>query len=738
MSEINSGATVAGAAADGLDPFTFEIIRHRLWAINDEQGKMAARLSGSPIVYEARDFNAAITTADGRGLMTGVYILHQGAVIDTFVRRVLAEWDPEEIHEGDMFFSNDPASGALHANDGILAMPVFWDGRIVCWAGIVMHDNDVGGPIPGSFAFGARDRFGESPLIPGVKAAENYELRHDILALYLRNSRTPDSNALNMRARVAALRSTKGRIDELIERYGVEAFDQAQEQILTYVEKVLRERLREVPDGEWTAQTYHDSDTISDERFPLRCRLTKRGDDLSFDMTGTSPQAPGPINCQRIGMEVAIQGVIFTYLCHDLPWSTGSVRNIVDIVSERGSLNDAGPDAPMSMASLMAILSTQDLIADVFAKMLLSSERHREEAQGTWAPVGAGGQVIGKGKDGEQFFGHLMEGQGGGGGARTFADGVDTGGIFHSMAATLNNVETLEATTRILYLYRRQAIDGGGAGRFRGGTPVEFGLVTHGCAGPCLLQTLGSSYRVPGGRGLSGGSPGGAARILVVRGAEVGSRFAAGELPAREGELEGEVEALPSKARTMLGPGDALVGVTCGGAGYGDPLRRDPERVARDVRARLVSEQGAREVYGVVLRDGDVDLTETEKVRQATRAARLAAGARQEGEGDAAALDGPQVNHLHPVGDAVEAVTAGDDRRLRCTVCAHDLGPYREDYKAKTLFTEVQASRRSEYNRYCAEEYVMREYSCPGCGTLLAVDVQDVAEERLPECSFLG
>ena len=35
-----------------LDPVTFEVIRHRLWAINDDQAMIAARLSGSPVVYE--------------------------------------------------------------------------------------------------------------------------------------------------------------------------------------------------------------------------------------------------------------------------------------------------------------------------------------------------------------------------------------------------------------------------------------------------------------------------------------------------------------------------------------------------------------------------------------------------------------------------------------------------------------------------------------------------------------
>ena len=137
-----------------------------------------------------------------------------------------------------MFFSNDPWWGALHANDGILAMPIFWEGELIAWSGIVMHDDDVGSPVPGSFVSGAQDRFGEAPLFPGLRIVENFEPIQDVERAVLRNSRTASFNALNMRARVAALRTTHQRVQELIEQYGREAFLAAQEGIIDYVERV--------------------------------------------------------------------------------------------------------------------------------------------------------------------------------------------------------------------------------------------------------------------------------------------------------------------------------------------------------------------------------------------------------------------------------------------------------------------------------------------------------------------
>ena len=211
---------------------------------------MAARLSGSFITFEGYDFNAALTTADGRGLYTGVYILHHGATIDEFVRRVLQQWPLEDIRPGDMFFTNDPWEGALHANDGILVAPLFAGQDLVGWSGIVTHDQDVGSPAPGSFVVGAQDRFGEAPLFPGIRMVRDFELLADVERAYLRNSRTPGQNALNMRARVAALQMAYRRIAELLDEYGKEAFVAAQEGILAYVERVLRSRLRALPDGQ--------------------------------------------------------------------------------------------------------------------------------------------------------------------------------------------------------------------------------------------------------------------------------------------------------------------------------------------------------------------------------------------------------------------------------------------------------------------------------------------------------
>jgi N-methylhydantoinase B len=707
------------ATRAGLDPVTFEVIRHRLWAINDEQGRMAARLSGAPIIYEAYDLNAALMTADGRGLCCGVYVMHHGATIDGFVRRVLAEWPAAQIREGDMFFTNDPWWGALHANDGILAMPIFWQGELVAWSGIVMHDSDVGSPVPGSFVTGATDRFGEAPLFPAIKLVEGFEPRRDIERAYLRNSRTPEQNALNMRARVAALRTTHGRIGELVERYGIATFHAVQEGIIAYVERVLRGRLREIPDGSWVAHGYHDHDGNSDEIYRICCRLTKRADRLCFDMSGTAPQAPGPINCARPALEGVIMGVILTVLCYDLPWAIGGLREIAQIEAADGTLVTALSPAAVSMASIMAGLSVQDVVAHAVAQMLLCSDRHRSEAQASWSPGICGGTFAATLRDGSTSIALLSESFGGGGGARTFADGIDSGGVFHSMASRIANVEALESRGRLLEIYRREACDGGGAGRFRGGAGLEFAVTPHKVDGAGRLITRSSGVSVPAGHGLAGGRPGSPVGGVVLRGSNVRELFAGGRLPTSEQQFSArEVVVLEAKALTALEQGDVVIAGSAGGAGYGDPLRREPELVAGDVRAGLVSEAGARDAYGVIAPAGVCDSAATGRARETIRAARLREGRLLLDVAEQA--EPPAAERRRPVSDTIAAAGGW----LRCTVCGQALGADDADLLRTGLVRELPLSALGARFARCRTDYVLREHACPRCGTTFAADVE--------------
>ncbi|MFT3864277.1 MAG: hydantoinase B/oxoprolinase family protein [Solirubrobacterales bacterium] len=719
-----------------LDPVTFEVIRHRLWAINDEQAMIAARMSGSPVIYEVYDFNAGILTAEGHGLVAGIYILHHAATIDFFVQKILAEWPREEIREGDMFFTNDPWCGALHSNDGVLVTPIFWQGEIVCWSGLAMHDEDVGSPVPGSFVVGARDRYGEAPLYPTVKMVEGFELRRDIESVFLRNSRTPDHNALNLRGRMASLTVTHRRVHELIADYGIETFRAATEEIVDYVEEVVRGHLREMPDGAWFHRIHLDHDGNENELYPICCRLSKQGDRLVVDFTGTAAQAPGAVNCARAALEGAVIGVFLMFLCYDLPWSVGAAHRVVEIVSAEGTINNALPPAATSMASISGTLATQAAVANAFAKMLLASDRFRGEAQAAWSSIPNCLVLAGLDRRGEPFATVDMNNCGGGAGARSFADGMDTGGIFHSMGSTIPNVETMESRTPELAVFRRQRADSAGSGRFRGGAGLELLLAPHKNPAPVDHITISAFNSQPDNCGIAGGGPAAVNSNVILRGTDLPALFAAGHVPGEAGEISGEREVIAAKARSEVAAGDAHLYLQTGGGGYGDPLRRDPEAVLVDLRHALVSAATAADVYGVVIAGDAVDAAATEARRERIRAERIA-GSRpvREGAGEPRRVAGGEP--IHPVADTVEAMRVDGEALIRCTVCATRLGGYEDDYKAATLWRERPFTALGELNAVAPRTPLRaREYCCPGCGTLLAVDIGAVGEPPLAECAF--
>ena len=186
--------------------------------------------------------------------------------------------------------TNDPWCGAAHMNDIVMVAPIFHEDRIVCWSGLAMHETDVGGPNPGSYTVGTRDVYGEPPLMPTVKLVERGQVRSDIESWVIRNSRTADVNGLNVRARMAAINRTRERIAELIAEYGAETFMELQTAIFELVGKSFSRRLSGMPDGTWKAEGFLDHDGNENILYRIRLAMTKHGDCLEFDFTGTDRQ----------------------------------------------------------------------------------------------------------------------------------------------------------------------------------------------------------------------------------------------------------------------------------------------------------------------------------------------------------------------------------------------------------------------------------------------------------------
>lgn len=716
-----------------LDPVTFEVLNHRLLSIVEQMGIQYMRCSGSNVLITGNDAATAIMLPDGALAAVGPYIVTQGNVLPLIVdstRRLTSE--ATGIYDGDIFICNDPYLGAIHHPDFATVAPIFYKGELVAWVGASGHQLDTGGMDPGGFSVKAVDTHQEGLRMPPVKLVERGRVREDVLAWIANQVRDPLVE-LDVRGQIAAINAGRQHVLELIAAWGRDTVVGALRQSIEYAADRLRNRLRELPDGTWREVQYIDHDGHEPNIYRIVCTLTKSRDKLFFDFTGTSPNARGLINSTYSGLQAAVLSSVYINLCWDIPWNQG-VRDCLEIKSETGTVNNCAFPAPCAMATISAVIVTIDACWRGLSQMLLASERYRDQAMAVWSGTSMAPIFAGTSQHGFPFAATEMSHFGGGGGARTYADGVDTAGIVFNTTPNMPNIEDQEAEYPVLYLFRRHLKDSGGPGRFRGGRSGELAYVPYDAPDDRLEGLFaGTGAEMPNAIGICGGLPGSAIRIARVRHTNIPDLIERGEaLPASLEEIEGEHEILACKhTRSPIERGDVWYHSWQAGGGYGDPLLRGLHMVAADLERGAVSETAAREIYGVVIRrDGKPDASATEKRRAEIRAARLAAAKPPVTDGEEMRFRGSGVVR---VGDAL--VVDFERNEIRCGHCgkphcgAHEnLLPALRELKAP--LASAGAVRGQDYD---AGRFMLRQLCCRHCGTL--VDVQ-VALEGAPRSYF--
>ncbi|MGE3144046.1 MAG: hydantoinase B/oxoprolinase family protein [Pseudorhodoplanes sp.] len=704
-----------------LDPKTFEILRHRLWYINDEGARTISRLSGSPVATEVFDMNTGLMTREGDLVYIDTFICAQATTLTPFVKTLLAEYaDNPGIGENDTFLTNDPYVSVAHQTCVMVAGPVHWKGKLAGWTGASLHVIDVGGSTAGQAQINADSIFAEQPLISPVKLVEGGKFRRDIERVYLRNSRLPHLLALDLRAKVAAAQVVRKRLVETFTEFGFDTVQAAMADVIDYTEKRMRARLRELPDGVWKHRGYIE---WGEKIYRCAVTMTKKDDSLVFDFSETDDQAPAIINCTIHGLVGAVLGAMMVYLCWEIPWSPAGVRRVVEVKSRKGSVFDAAWPAGVSKSTTTAIWEARNLASITIAKMLGASAPHRDRAMAGWQGVKALEELFGRDEAGEPFGGPLLDGMAGGTGALCCADGIDTGGHTSSVRATIANVESYEFRYPILYLYRRQTRDSGGPGMFRGGAGVSMMYVPNGVEEipTKVLHTFGVEQ--PESPGMFGGHPSCTNQFAILRDSDVQERFASGEMPGELAGIEGTLEVYPGYKATSMTRRDVYRTASQGGGGYGDPIDREPNRVADDVANGLVSPEWARRAYGVVLdARGAVDKAET-----ATTRARL----REERRRACGQNAIPKAESWNPqtaairVSETVYCEAKAGKMQLRCR-CGHVLGPANKSPKMYAAMARLPVqSIGPEVNPHeiNGHRFELREFFCPSCMTRLEVEI---------------
>ena len=557
-----------------IDPIVLRIVEGTLASVEAEVEAAIERTSRSPMIREARDFRAGIHDRKCRKLT--------GRSYSALVQPIVRDFPLETMRSGDVFFHNDvygSEGGIGHLPDLCVTVPVFADGIVVAFVQAFGHHDDIGGTVPGSMPSHATSAYQEGLIVPPVRLYRAGVPNEDLIKVMVRNSRLPDSLRGDLDSEVAACRMGAERLGDLFGRYGREQVEACFDVILERTtETFRRELLTKIPDGTYVWEDYAEHDGVDPPRLHTqRMTLTKRDDRLIIDFTGTGPQAKGPINHAGDYSD----GVFLK------KWLAPILRNLADSPERMAELDVNEGVVPLielkfpppgtlltpvfpapTNARTFVILRLLGILAGVIAKAVGGRMPADQE---TIRYTGF------HGVDADGQFYLMREVLGGGSGGRYYADGSDT---IHIVPDSKNlPVEFTETRFPLIVERLALATDSGGAGTHRGGLGYlkEF-RVLRDSAFLCVADRAILSCW-----GLRGGKAGAPFRVTVDPGGPT------------ERVLPGLVDDEPIPAGTLVRV------ETTGGGGWGDPLEREPELVALDVREGKVTARAARETYGVVL-----------------------------------------------------------------------------------------------------------------------------------------
>ena len=711
-----------------LDPVTFEVVRHGMWNINEEHGGTIQRVSGSPIAMYALDLNPTIMTEDAEFVYVGPYMQYMSGVADTQVKWTLENRSENPgINDGDMFLANDPWVGAAHQQDVMLLCPVFWGGRLFAWITNCLHQYDIGGITPGSFCPNARDSFDEGIMLPPVKILENMKIRKDIEDLYLRSSRKPDMVALDFRAQVAGNMNARKRMLDLVERYGPKTVKGVMRKVIDDGEKTYLDKMARLPDGVWKDRTYIECAEPGD-RSTHRVVLTvrKEGRKLTFENHGTAPQS-GAMNATYSGWRGSVIVAINQLLCWDQNFAPGGALRHINFDPTLGTLNCARHPASVSTAPIQAMEISLYPAYNAISKMIYADPEMREDI----ICIGGTSQwpaTIFRGKDqwGENYGYILVDPIGGAIGAFSTGDGISTGGQARTPICKMPNVEHTEQDFPVLFLYRKEMTDSGGAGKFRGGLSAESCFIPHNTE-KIIHDTLSSGNATPTATGMMGGYPGATNGYRFKRSSDVLERMADSHLVEDVDDLSGEDVTLGLRQIEFLQTASDVYAVLCSAAGgFGDPLDREPESVRADVEQYSVTAEVAKQIYGVVLAEGAIDMAATEALRSERRAQR-------KGNGSVERSDEPVVVEL----TANLHLRGGN---YCCAKCAVKLAQRDSNYKDGCVCEDHAVSSSNpligDPVRFIDDDPVFRQFFCPGCGSLIENEVAMRTDPYLMDLSL--
>ena len=579
-----------------LDQITLEVLTHALVSTVRDMRATVCRTASSVAIYDAKDFSCGLFGPDSQVVAQSEDIGSHVVPMPWTVRSAMAKLG-SSLKPGDAILVNDPYSGGTHLNDVTVIYPIFKDGRLIFFPAVRAHWSDVGGMVPGSMSGKATEIYQEGIRIPPLKIMEGGVRSEAVVDLLLANMRVPEERLGDLNASFAACRVAEGRIHEICDRYGVETLLEAVALDMDRAEARMRACIAQLPDGVYCYEDYLE--TFMKGKFEpllLPIKLTVNGDSLIADFTGASTQVPFPVNSTAAVSAASVFIAMKSIFDPQAPLNQGSFRPI-EVITPLGTIVNVQRPAPAGshgeirkrvVATMVGALS--QVVPDKVAGDLCRTSFHNL----------LGGFDTRSGREWVHY-----EWSSGGNGAFLENDGpsamatIDWGDL-----VTVQSTEVIESRLPILVETSRLATDSGGAGTTRGGLSMQRQMRV---LAPEATYSLLSDGAIVPAFGVLGGRSGLPVGAWTER---------AGEISAFD--TPGKVAGHP------VPQGSAIIIRSAGGGGYGDPLARDPRRVADDLNEGYISAASAHDLYGLVLdAKGSVEAAATVVRRQEIRNARV-------------------------------------------------------------------------------------------------------------------
>lgn len=568
-----------------VDPITLGVIWGALRSISEEMGVALKKTAYSLAIREAYDFSCAIYNAEGLLVAQGEFSPGHLGSMPFVVKHVLSEFPAKEMKPGDVVLVNDAYVGSGHLPDFFCVAPFFYKKKLVGFGVNCAHHVDVGGAVPGSQAIAnVYDLYAEGIRVPAMKIYKAGKLQEDILKLIISNVRVPEVVRADLMAQVNSTRVGEKRLSALVDAYGERVYRQCLEEMIARSEKAMREEIRKIPDGKYSFTTYFDDYGPDTEPIKVHVEVRVKGNDVTFDFTGSSSQVPAGLNSVLNYTYAYCFFVIRCITDPTIPQNDGCIRP-VKVVAPEGSFFN--PKFPAPVAGRAVI--NQRIYEVVNGALSQAVPDKVVTAGSSWANPNFGGINP---RTGKAFVSYEIAV--GGYGARSNKDGCE--GL--ASAFNISNVPVEVFETRVpLFLERFEIIkDSAGPGKYRGGNGIRRDIRV--LADNIHFSNLTDRHRFDA-FGLFGGKPGTKGMTLLNPGPNQ--------------------KALNSKGSQMLKYGDVICEILNGAGGYGDPLERDPAAVLKDVIRDYVSIEKAHRDYGVVIDSETLQVNEEETAKLRAR-----------------------------------------------------------------------------------------------------------------------